>query len=189
MDWIADQYEMRMPSDYIKPEACSDQNYPAPASMNRIIGGSGNIEDINKDDCNAKFDYYNDKGMHVTLSKCAFNYTLEGTNQTTKAKCQLDGSEGFSYNIYQCEDKTGNLGTCANNCRGVNPNSILIGGVAPFFAFAAGLSFLTPALQGAAGLGAGVVGMGGMGVGPSIGGQCPNRRPCRVSEQMLVSLY
>ena len=68
----------------------------------------------------------------------------------------------------------GYLGTCANNCRGVDPNSVIIGGGAVLAASAVGgLSFfgLAPAL----GLGAVAAAAGGMALT-----QCPASRPCRV---------
>ena len=109
--------------------------------------------------------------------KCAFNYALNSTSRTWK-ECRLQGAEGFSYNIYQCQNEEGKLGVCANNCKGVNPNSIIIGGFAPVFVgFAAGQATLQAGL-GVAGL-AGIAGVGAMG----LMGQCPNRRPCRVSKQ------
>ena len=109
--------------------------------------------------------------------KCAFS--------TTWKECRLQGAEGFSYNIYQCKNKEGELGVCANNCKGVNPNSIIIGGFAPVAIVGlAAQGFLQPALIGAAGLGAGAIGVGAaMGGGrPNLGGRCPNTRPCRVRE-------
>ena len=206
---------MRMPSNYIKPPSCFDHHYADSASNStsgqRIFGGGseevtagiGDINDIDREVCRALFDYwYQDpflperkNWVHKTESSCVFNENIlpdfiDGNNRTWD-RCRLDGSEGFSYNIYQCQDERGEIGICANNCKGVNPNSIIIGGLAPVFAFAAGQAFLQPALLGAAGLGAGAIGVGAaMGVGPSISGQCPNTRPCRVSKQkMLASLY
>ena len=109
--------------------------------------------------------------------KCAFNYNLNNTSRTLD-KCRLQGAEGFSYNIYQCQNKEGEFGVCANNCKGVNPNSIIIGGFAPVVVgFAAGQATLQAGL-GVAGL-AGIAGVGAMG----LMGQCPNRRPCRVRKQ------
>ena len=254
MDWIAGQYRMRMPSDYIKPASCHDQYYAAPISSSpsisrnwfapqeEVFHGSGNVSDIYKEDCMSSFNYdYVDQNKTLTefrncsdfpkllpaslncngnctpnctevvdfadscrkgtikgcnntrthwashkYDKCAFDQTYEkpnGENAKTWKECRLQGAEGFSYNIYQCQDERGEIGICANNCKGVNPNSIIIGGLAPVFAFAAGQAFLQPALLGAAGLGAGAIGVGAaMGVGPSISGQCPNTRPCRVSD-------
>ena len=240
-----------MPSDYVKPDSCFDQHYPSsvinsPTSnwkgyspQEEVIAGTGNVDDIAKEDCRGSFNYdYVDKILtefrncsnfpklqpdlpspdattpnctdidfiagcrngNITgcyhrryqlasqkYDRCAFNQTYkgkEGKNETTWEQCRLEGAEGFSYNIYQCQDKDGHLGTCANNCKGVNPNSIIIGGFAPIaVAGLAGQALLQPALLGAAGLGVGAVGvgaMGAMGVGPAVSSQCPNSRPCRV---------
>ena len=189
-----------MPSNYIKPPSCFDHHYADSASTTtgqRIFGGGseevtagiGDINDIDKDECHALFDYWYKEGenwVHKTESSCVFDQSLspDGNNRTWD-RCRIEGSEGFSYNIYQCQDERGKIGICANNCKGVNPNSIIIGGLAPVFAFGAGQAFLQPALLGAAGLGAGAIGVGAaMGVGPSISGQCPNTRPCRVRESL-----
>ena len=244
-----------MPSDYIKPDSCYDQYYAgnSPSSgrnwfmpQEEIFHGTGNVADLNKEDCRGSFNYdYVDKiltefrncsdfpklqpdiltcegncmpscaavddfadscrkgtisGCSTTTTdwashkydKCAFNQTYKkpnGKNGTTWGQCRLQGAEGFSYNIYQCQDESGHLGTCANNCKGVNPNSIIIGGFAPIaVAGLAAQGFMAPALIGAAGLGAGALGMGATmgGVGTNLGRQCPNTRPCRVKEQMLA---
>ena len=256
MDWIAGEYRMRMPSDYVKPDSCFDQHYPS-SVVNRkwyspqeeVIAGTGNVDDIDKEDCRGSFNYdYVEKNLtelrscsdfpklqadipspdattpdcspevdftarcrdgtilgcyHRTYQwasqiydRCAFNQTYEGVggrNETTWGKCRLEGSEGFSYNIYQCQDKDGRLGVCANNCKGVNPNSIIIGGFAPIaVAGLAGQGFLQAGFLGAAGLGAvgaGAVGVGAMGARPSVTGQCPNTRPCRVREQLYGLQY
>ena len=225
MDWIAGQYNMRMPSNYTEPDSCQKK------IRGGVTAGIGDINDIDKDICRGQFDYYyiqersskvtecpeqlqadpptnlrpncndvddfeasceagtisgctvdKDVWAHEIFGECAFNHSIPGTHERTWDECRLEGSEGFSYNIYQCQDKSGNIGRCANNCRGVKPNSILIGGVAPFFAaFAAGQTILQGSVL-MAGLLGGAVGIGAMGVGPSISGQCPSTRPCRVSE-------
>ena len=67
--------------------------------------------------------------------------------------------------------------TCANNCRGVNPNSVIIGGGAVLAAATAGgLGYLAPVgavgAVGAAAAGGTAALMASM--------QCPRSRPCRV---------
>ena len=63
--------------------------------------------------------------------------------------------------------------TCANNCKGVNPNSVIIGGDAVLAAATVGgVGYLAPAL----GLGAAAVG----GVAVMAAQQCPRSRPCNV---------
>ena len=64
--------------------------------------------------------------------------------------------------------------TCANNCRGVNPNSVIFGGGAVLAAATVGgLGFLAPGL----GVGAAAIGGASALMAPS---QCPRTRPCRV---------
>ena len=64
--------------------------------------------------------------------------------------------------------------TCANNCRGVNPNSVIIGGGAVLAAATVGgVGYLAPVgAVGAAAAGGTAALMASM--------QCPRSRPCRV---------
>ena len=70
------------------------------------------------------------------------------------------------------------LANCAANCPGVDPNSIIGGGVAAVaVTAAAGQAFIGPVL----GLGAlGVAGAGGVAAAMGIMSPCPRSRPCRV---------
>ena len=62
--------------------------------------------------------------------------------------------------------------TCANNCRGVNPNSVIIGGGAVLAAATVGgLRYLAPVGAAAAGGSAALM---------ASSMQCPRSRPCRV---------
>ena len=73
------------------------------------------------------------------------------------------------------------LANCAANCAGVDPNSIIGGGVAAtaIATATAGQAFLAPVL----GLGAlGVAGAGGAAAAMGMFSLCPRSRPCRVSE-------
>ena len=73
------------------------------------------------------------------------------------------------------QDKSGNNMTCANNCRGVDPNSVIIGDGAVLAASAVGglgISGLAPVL----GLGAAAA-AGGVALSMD---RCPASRPCRV---------
>ena len=68
--------------------------------------------------------------------------------------------------------------TCANNCRGVDPNSVIIGGGAVLAAAAVSLtSYVVPAL--ALGAPVAVVGAGGF-VATMLGNRCPTGQ-CMVS--------
>ena len=70
------------------------------------------------------------------------------------------------------QDRDGNLMTCANNCRGVDPNSVIIGGSAVLAAAALGAqSFILPAVGMAGVGGVGAVGLA-MAMQPCNNGQC-----------------
>ena len=74
------------------------------------------------------------------------------------------------------QDANGNNMTCANNCRGVNPNAVIIGGTAVLAVAAVSpLSTLVPL-----GLGAATVGGGAVVIGQVMNRRCPARRPCLV---------
>ena len=80
------------------------------------------------------------------------------------------------------QDRYGNNMTCANNCRGVNPNAVIIGGTAVLAAAAVTpLQVLTP------------LGLGALGGGAAVVGQmmnrrsCPATRPCRVIDLHITS--
>ena len=80
---------------------------------------------------------------------------------------------GPSVRVSHSQDRYGNNMTCANNCRGVNPNAVIIGGTAVLVAAA-----VTP-LQVLAPLGLGA--LAAAGVGQMMNRRsCPATRPCRV---------
>ena len=101
-------------------------------------------------------------------------------NQTIDS-CKLIGATGVSLNVNFCVDEQGELANCAANCRGVDPNSIIGGGVAAVaVTAAAGQAFIGPAL------GLGALGVAGAGAGAAMMGlfsPCPRTRPCRVRER------
>ena len=55
-------------------------------------------------------------------TKCHF------TEQSNE--CQLFWKEGAAFNVYTCQDSQGKRAVCNNNCKGVDPNSIIGAGVA-----------------------------------------------------------
>ena len=79
------------------------------------------------------------------------------------------------------------MAICSNNCRGVNPNAIIIGGTAVAIAAAVSQTLLlSPAAIGVVGLGAGAVGVGA--ASGLFRNQCPNRRPCQVGKKNSFSV-
>ena len=86
---------------------------------------------------------------------------------------------------YISQDSAGNNLTCANNCRGVNPNSVIIAGgaalaeasVGDFVAPTLGLGAAAAALSAAAAAGGTLAYLAAL--------QCPKSRPCRVRQIMI----
>merc|ERR1712192_39982 len=75
-------------------------------------------------------------------------------------KCKLIGIEGYSANTFYCIDTEGTLAGCANNCPGVDPRAIIVGGgLVSASAIAGTLGFLN-ALPFWVGAGAGVGALG-----------------------------
>ena len=73
--------------------------------------------------------------------------------------------------------------TCANNCRGVDPNAVVIGGGALLAATALGSLQLLPGVVGLAGTLA--MGTAAMTI---LDNGCPSDMPCPVSKTPLVDL-
>jgi hypothetical protein len=113
---------------------------------------------------------------HVTGGYCDWSQKDDDDDEELWDRCRLVAAEGFSYNIFRCKDRYGEIGTCSNNCRGVDPNAIIIGGSAVLGAASlGGLTILQAAGLGA--IGAGAIGVGGASV--LMNNRCPNTRPCR----------
>ena len=173
--WIAAMYRMVLPDGYTSYSSCGQSN--------------GERRNINLGSCVGR------NTTNLGVKECDFSYVDKTSGvQDSWDKCRLFSQEGYAYNIYICkvvlylshhvqvplhlnlpQDQSGNNMTCANNCRGVDPNSVIIGGGAVLAASAVGgLSFFGLA-QSALGLGAVAAAAGGMALT-----QCPASRPCRV---------
>ena len=121
---------------------------------------------IEKQDQKSTIDVYPlcDQYLSTLIGQC-YNGSIQGCTKTVKKrvdfqmpdgtdntcdfkdqgkewdKCRLAAEEGFSYNVYKCKNKHGQVGVCSNNCKGVDPNAIIIGGSAVLAA--SGLAGLT----------------------------------------------
>ena len=104
LGWIAQEYRFSIPAGYTVPESCRQSK--------------GRREDIDQAVC------------RVQTNITSFCDWTQKDKTRVWDRCILASDEGFSYNIYQCRDSRGQLGTCSNNCRGVDPNAIIIGGTA-----------------------------------------------------------
>jgi len=122
LDWIANQYGLRMPANFKKPSTCSDSR--------------GDIKDIDKKVCRASGEILTQNlpfASSVRFTYCDFTQKV-WDNLTQKFtdwdECRLYAQEGFAYNLYQCKDRDNTTVICANNCKGVDPNAVVIGGTA-----------------------------------------------------------
>ena len=109
---------------------------------------------------NEVMEYISGRGDQWKRNQCDWSqtYTDPTTNQTQPwDRCLLLGTEGFSYNVYRCKNIYGEIGTCSNNCKGVDPNAIIIGGSALLAVSSVALT--SPFLAAAVPLGAGVMAM------------------------------
>ena len=165
LDWIANQYGLRMPDDFKKPSSCSESK--------------GNIHDLQKKSCRASGDFIKtslDISNEYPFLQNSSRFTYCDFTQKNWEQCELFAQEGYAYNLYQCKDKSNQTVICANNCKGVDPNAVVVGGTA--LAAAATISGLT-LLQGALPVGLGLAVIGGVTVAE---GQCPPLS-CRVSKK------
>ena len=152
LDWIAKQYGKSVQPSYEKPITCKTSK--------------GDIADIEKKRCKASRQRYPDYSQQSNLTTvCHFGQIDEHGKPFDK--CRLVAEEGFAYNLYQCKDPWGANVTCANNCRGVDPNAVVIGGTAVLAATAT----VPIGLQLISALGLGGIGLAG--AGTVANGMCP----------------
>jgi hypothetical protein len=109
MDWIAAQYNLRLPPGYAAPQSC--------------LLSTGSKEDVNNIDCLS----YNLRIEELTGSPqpCDFSY---------QTQCQLhtfdDGLKpAKSENFFTCLTSSNKTAVCANNCPGVDANAVVVNGL------------------------------------------------------------
>ena len=157
LPWIAEQYGLE-----VDPSLRPSGNACAPSS--------GDLLDVNQTRC------ITNRSTAKKLSYCAFswNSVLElkvakekNSKRIVLDKCKLFGVEGYAESISVCRDNFGNLASCPNNCIGMDPNAVIIGGTAIAAATALGGIGTIPTL-------AGLTGMAALGFGTmAASGQCP----------------
>jgi hypothetical protein len=177
LDWIAAQYGLSLPSGYTKPTSCDVSSGDKLAAINT--------------NCLSRAFVYNT--MSDSPVKCQFTtdfpqcklfvevFTISGLTNST-----LPNYKNVYY--YYGINTLGQPAICANDCPGVDPNAVVVGGEVAVLALATGLSagpsLLGPALGGvvgAAGLGLAGVAMSStanrtQGRGPCPLGQCRVQR-------------
>jgi hypothetical protein len=162
LDWVAAQYDLTLPPGYIIPDSCAQS--------------SGSRLAVNNTNCLSRTLLLNDTSKTL-VQPC--NFSLAGLD-----KCQV-----FSYNpndrpsaltnFFYCINDSGNPGVCANDCPGMDPNSVVVGGEVAFLSLAVATStapgLLTPTLG--AGSILAMMGLGGMAMNRGSAA-CPSNQ-CR----------
>ena len=74
--------------------------------------------------------------------------------------------------------------TCANNCKGVNPNAVIIGGSAVLAASTVTLQQVLTISVGVAAAGGGAAAVGQM-----MNRGCPRTRPCNVGSYFCLYIF
>ena len=119
MGWIAAQYNLNLPAGYTTP--CSES--------------AGSKTDTDSQNCRAR-----------TLNVANAPFLQTSTCSTT---CTLfafnPGEKPATYqNFFKCTNTEGATAVCANNCPGVDPNAVVVGGEAALFAVAAAAGAANP---------------------------------------------
>jgi hypothetical protein len=135
LDWIAAQYNLTLAVDYSPPPTCT-QSAGTKAARDNVNCSSRSF---------AIFE--GDTGQ---ILPCNFS---------TRAGCRLysynpDVRPSVNTNVFYCNNTANNIAICANDCPGVDPNAVLVGGEAALFTVAAAAVSSGPSLVQAA-LGAG----------------------------------
>jgi len=115
MEWIARQYGMKMPPDFITPGYCD----PA------IEPGTGDPSDRDKtEDCYTSTPFTNT----IQNRKCDFALTKETFGVDKCVKSSTDGFEGLRFVCVTKDQSNGKIRTesCSNNCKGVEESAIAI---------------------------------------------------------------
>ena len=151
MDWIAEQYGLRLPPGFTIPTSCWTP--------------SGDRNSANNTQCFSRAIRFNETSNKP--ERCRFTPGFD--------KCRLFSYDpmakpNFNLNFYYCLNVNNEMAACANDCPGVDPNAVVVGGEAALLSLAVAAS-VGPDLLGPV-LGAGV-GLAGLG----LGGVAMNRRP------------
>ena len=157
LDWIAAQYGLTMPASYSKPSSC--------------FLSTGDKSAVNNTNCLSRA-----IEVHATsnvTNRCQFK---PGVSE----KCKLfaydpNAKPPYNSNFYYCNNTRGDAAACANDCPGMDPNSVVVGGEAAILSLAvavsAGPNLLGPILG--AGVGVAGVGLGGFAMTRRGAASCP----------------
>ena len=161
LDWIAAQYGLSLPAGYTKPSSCGV--------------ASGEKLAVNNTNCLSRaIEFFQTSNLP---EKCNFT-----TGVSEKCSLYADFRNVlplYNLNFYYCINVLGQGAVCANDCPGVDPNAVVVGGEVALLSLAAAVAFgpdlVSPALGavvGVAGLGLGGVAMSRTGAAVCPAGQC-----------------
>jgi hypothetical protein len=172
LDWIATQYGLSMPVGYSKPASCATS--------------TGVKTAVNNTNCLSRTVRFNETSDFQ--EKCDFS--LE-PKKCVLAAYDYNAKPAYNLNFYFCLNVNRRLAVCANDCPGVDPNAVVVGGEAALFALAAATAATGPNLIGPLlGAGAGLtgLGLGGVAMMSRTGsGQCPSGQ-CRSESRRCCPL-
>ena len=151
MDWIAEQYGLRLPPGFTIPTSCWTP--------------SGDRNSANNTQCLSRAIRFNETSNKP--ERCRFT---PGFDKCCLFSYDPMAKPNFNLNFYYCLNVNNEMAACANDCPGVDPNAVVVGGEAALLSLAVAAS-VGPDLLGPV-LGAGV-GLAGLG----LGGVAMNRRP------------
>jgi hypothetical protein len=158
LEWIAAQYDLSPPAGYSLPESCAltkgrETDVNSPTCLSRTI-------DLFSENYGVWPCKFTDKNPACKLF--AFNPNVRPT---------------VNQNFFFCYNIKGDEAICANNCPGMDPNAVVVGGAAALFAVAAATSTAPQLLGPALGAGSLLAGAGMLRMG--MANSCP-RGQCRV---------
>jgi hypothetical protein len=178
MPWIAAQYGLGLPAGYTEPSACSE--------------ATGVKEAVNNTNCLSRAIVLDGTFNATGPLRCNFKPGFE--------KCQLfayneKAKPTYNLNFYYCMNVLDQPAICANDCPGVDPNAVVVGGEVAFLTLAAATSLAGPdllapalgAMVGVAGLGLGGMAMAGRRPGSCPPGQCLASGSRRCCDTVIVN--
>jgi hypothetical protein len=132
LDWIAAQYGLSLPASYIKPSSCNI--------------ASGDKLAVNNANCLSRAFLFFDTTDTDQDKKCQFTPEFKKCQEYYNFIKYLPQQLQYRSNFYYCNNALGNPRLCANDCPGVDPNAVVVGGEAALFTLAAATSLAAPSL-------------------------------------------
>jgi hypothetical protein len=118
LDWIAAQFNLRLPAGFALPEYCAQS--------------TGDKTDFNKTICLSRD--YEISSLSSSPEQCKFS--------SEHSKCKLntynpDLRPATNSNFFACLNLSNKTAVCANNCAGVEANAVVVNGLAAVSSVAA----------------------------------------------------